>query len=903
MSTIPFLSSKFSIPPLDQRHIARPRLVEKLDACLEQYNQLILLTAPAGYGKTCLLSEWIHTSLYLKNQKLQVCWISFENEDVNFQRFAFLLAAALRVGSENPEVLFERFKQTPGRAECLQLLSESVALREEENILLVLEDYSWTSDECLQALLQGLPSSFQIIISSRHKPAAWIVRYRLKGRVAEINQNDLRFQDNEILAFLEGNTRQKVSSKISRQFLHRTEGWAVALRLAVWRINSNTDLQEVVDNLRGDEDLLLDYLINEVYQKQTPENQRFLRWTSVLYPVNPQICDAIRQNKDSAVILDNLYQTNVFLSAMDEKRNWYRYHNLFQDFLQKRLLEEDGQETFNRLHILASEWLAGQPDATREAARHAMLAGDHRQVVKLMETGTYNDILTIGYPLMMDILLKISEKEFTNSPWLCILGTWALTFLGITIGGKTNKEWLKITKASLEKNREKIEPRSLEFLQSEINTLEAFVNADILSDPLAGLKETISFHFLVELAYCIHQNKKFNILGDYRSAVDTLEKGFLLSRLKGEAVFTQYLKCRLILENIYKGRLGEAEKLLAEREEWLDSSDSIFAFNSLIQIFRGKVALLRNQLGTAGLFAEQVLEKYTALNQFEKYLFLIFLVEYYLALEDWQNAHHYLIQCRELAQEFTSPDFLVEVNQLNCLLDLRQGFYERVNQYLRISASSGKFQNRDLWYKQVLLSSRFSLAQAYNKTAGQETLLKTLEELNVSIKALDEEYHPLLWTEMLILKALLLQELGKSSAALQVMEIAVHTGSVFDYQRLFLSEGRPVLELLAKLLKMKIEPVYCRKILKANSQKELPKAAIQAQESDDQIITRREREILYYVAKGNSNEEIATRLVISLATVKKHLSNLYKKLGVNSRRQAVKEARQKGWIKEIHLKE
>ena len=141
--------------------------------------------------------------------------------------------------------------------------------------------------------------------------------------------------------------------------------------------------------------------------------------------------------------------------------------------------------------------------------------------------------------------------------------------------------------------------------------LEAFVNADILSDPLAGLKETTSFHFLVELAYCIHQNKKFNILGDYRSAVDTLEKGFLLSRLKGEAVFTQYLKCRLILENIYKGRLGEAEKLLAEREEWLDSSDSIFAFNSLIQIFRGKVALLRNQLGTAGLFAEQVLEKYT----------------------------------------------------------------------------------------------------------------------------------------------------------------------------------------------------------------------------------------------------------------------------------------------------
>ena len=896
MSTIPFLNSKFSIPPLDQYHIARPRLIEKLDACLEQGDQLILLTAPAGYGKTCLLSEWVRTSVFLKNQKLQVFWISFENEDVNFQRFAFLLSAALSAGSESSESLFERFKQNPGREECLQLLSDSVRIRENENILLVLEDYPWTSDECLQALLQGLPSSFQIIISSRHKPAVWVVRYRLKWRTAEINQNDLRFQDNEILAFLEGNIRQKVSLKISRQILHLTEGWAVALRLAVWRINANTDLQEIVDNLCGDEDLLLDYLINEVYQKQTPDNRQFLRWTSILHPVTSQICDAIRQNKDSAVILNDLYQANVFLSAMDENRNWYRYHNLFQDFLQKRLLEEDGQETFNRLHILASEWLAGQPNATREAARHAMLAGDHGQVVKLMETGTYDDVLTVGYPLMLDIFLKISEQEFINSPWLCILGTWALTFLGTTIGEKTNKEWLKITKASLEKNREKLEPRSLDFLQSEINILEAFVTAEILSDPLADLKETSSFHFLFELAYCIHQNRKFNVLGDYRSAVETLEEGFLLSRLKGEAVFTQYLKCRLILENIHKGRLGEAEKLLEEQEEWLGSSDSIFSFNSQIQIYRGKVALLRNQLETACLSADQVMEKFTVLNQFEKHLVLIFKVEYYLALEDWQNAHKFVMLCRELAREFNSPDFLVEVNQLNCLLDLRQGFYERVYHYLKITAPLETIQNRELWHKQVLLTCRFRLAQADNKTAGQETLLKTLEELNISIKELDETCHPLLWTEMLILKALLLQKLGKSSAALQVMETAVHTGSVFDYQRLFLSDGHPVLKLLAKLLKMKIEPDFCRKILKAETKKGIPKTAEQAQGNEDQIITRREREILYYVAKGDSNEEIAARLVISLATVKKHLSNLYKKLGVSSRRQAVKVGRQNGWI-------
>ncbi len=904
MAKIPFLKSKLSVPPLNRRHIARPRLVETLDNHLSQGSRLVFLSAPAGYGKTTLLSEWVHTSSYIREQNIQVRWISFEKEEVDFQRFAFLVMAALVTDPNQLSDFVDQFEQAPGQQEWLEILSDVVESVNEEHIVLILDDFPWTSETCLQTLLHGISGELQIIISSRLRPASWIVGFLLKWRVAEIGQQELRFEEHEIQAFLEGETRNKVSLKTSAQFVRRTEGWAVALQLATWRIHLGANPQEVVKNLRGDEDLLLDYLMDEVYQKQTPEHQRFLRQTSILRHLNPQLCDAIRQSTDSAACLHDLFNANVFLSAVDENRHWYRYHNLFAGFLHKRLIEDDGQDEEKRLHTLASEWYSQQPNATREAARHALLAGDYQHVVRLLETGTYDDIMTTSYPLVIDLLHRVPVETFLNSPWLCILTTWVFTLLESTINGKSSKEWLEIAKAGLEKKIKASPPgdHTSQALQAEIEILEAFVTSSLLSDPLESIKEKTSLHFLAEMAYCLHLSTKQKILGKDREVFETLENGFIYSRLKGNTVFAQLIKCLLIFYNLRNGLLLRAEQLLAEPEEWLDSSDSLFSLRSQVQIFKGLLALQKNELDTALQYTDQVLESFNALNLYEKFIASVFLAQYFMTVRDWQKAHQVLVGARSLSQDFTSSNYIGYINHLDCLLDFKQGFLDRVRHHLDLPIQTETSLHKDLHQKRLLMSCRYQLTLAeQDNRFDSSRFLQNLELLDQRLTEIDKEFNPASWMEVLIMKSLLLQRLGNLAEAEQEMSRAVKMGAPSGYQLLFLEEGAPVMKLLTRLFHKKIEPAFCKVILNSFAASSSSPISDPLPEMEA-AITRREREMLYYLAKGESNQEIATRLCISLATVKKHLANLYRKLGVTSRRQAVQHAREKGWIKEIHLK-
>ncbi len=905
MAKIPFLHSKLTVPPLSHRHIARPRLVETIDIFLSHGSRMVVVTAPAGYGKTTLLSEWVRTSQYVHPQNISIRWISFEKEEVDVQTFVLLLLSALIIDPHELSPLSAQFEQAQNQQDWLQILSDISELVSKDRLVLVMDDYPWTSNELFQSFLRSLPETFQVVISSRVRPAAWIVRYRLEWQIAEITQLDLRFQDDETLAFLQSGARREIDLKTAEQIARRTEGWAVALQLATWRIHSGTDPREVIKDISGDDNLLLEYLISEVYQKQTPVNQRFLRQTSVLHRLNPEICDAILERNDSASILRELNQSNVFLSALDDEHHWYCYHALFEDFLYKRLLDEDGPEIVKRLHLLACEWYEHQQNATREAANQAMLAGDYARVVKLMETGTYEDVWYTNYPAALNLLLQVPVKEYLNSPWLSILATWVLTLLGSTVGGKTNKEWLEISKTSLTSKLSDpyCDPRLFRRINSEIELLDAFISCSPLSDPPGYLQESISHHLLAEMVYRVHQYSKYKLLGDYRSAINSLQDGYLSSRLKGNLFSTQYFKSVLIFENIKQGRFVEAEKLLGEPEEWLDGSASLFCFIAQVQISQGMLAVQKNQLEVAEKYLEQVSGKYSILSQSEMYAFSIFKVRYYLALRDWQNARIGLTEALLVARDLLSPNYQADVHYLNCLVDLRQGFITRVKQWLSIPPKGVDSHHEGRQADYLLMNSRCQLEVAKeNSISNRLELQKMVELLDQAIQEVDVEFSPLRWVEIRIVKALLLQKLGEINAALEEMSAALRLGAPNDYQRLFLDEGSEVKELLLLLSQKRVEPAYCNRLIKAFAQRLLSSTPEMSQSSNELVVTRREREILLYLAQGESNTELAARLCVSLATVKKHLANIYRKLGVDSRRQAVGIARQKGWIKEIHLK-
>ncbi len=860
---------------------------------------MVVITTPAGYGKTTLLSEWVHKSQYIQNQKIHVCWISFDKEEVSIQTFVFLLMSSLVSDCEKLKILSIQSEQAQNQQDWLQILSDIAGLVGPERIVLVMDDYPWTSSEPFQLFLRCLPESFQVVISSRLRPTSSIVRYRLEWQVAELTQRDLRFQDSETLALLEAEANCVIDRKIAEQLAYRTEGWAVALQLATWRIHTGMDPHDVIHEINGNDNLLLEYLICEVYQKQTPEIQRFLRQTSILNRLNPEICDAIREQDDSALILNELCQANVFLSAMDNEHRWYRYHALFVDFLNRKLIDEDGLEAEKHLRLLASNWYEQQKNATRDAANQALLAGDYRRVVNLMERGTHEDVWNTTYPLVLSLLVQVPEKEFMNSPWLSILTTWGLTLLRSTVGEKNNKEWLEIAKTSLinKQNNLDNEPYLCQQMNTEIEILEGLVHCPPFSDLPERIKEKTKNHALAEMVYRIHQSTKYKLIGDYHASMNVLQEGYIASRLKGNQFFSQYFKSLLIYEYVTQGRYVEANALLEEPEEWLDGSASLFCYKAQVLISQGIMAVQKNKLEIAWQFIEQVAEKSPILSQTEKYTFSILKTHYYMGLKEWQNARVELAQALLFARDVSLPWNQFTVQYLYNLVDLRQGLNSRVKQWLNPPVEAGNSHNKVLQMYGLLLRSRCQMALARkNPLNCHDDTQQILEMLSHAINDLDPEHSPLLWTEFRILKGLSFQMIGETEAALKEMAAALQVGAINGYERLFLDEGGQVKDLLLLLAQRRIAYAYCNKLIKSFAQEGSHPVQAGPQSVDQHVVTRREREILFYLAEGQSNNEIADRLIVSLATVKKHLANMYRKIGAASRRQAVRIAREKGWI-------
>ncbi|MCJ7823404.1 MAG: hypothetical protein MUP44_00740, partial [Anaerolineales bacterium] len=427
------LSTKIQVPPLPPKTVRRTRLFDLLDGGLQPNSHLTLLSAPAGYGKTTLLSAWV------QERGFPSAWISLDESDNDPIRFLSYLLAALQkansafdIPSPTEGQISEQEIQERILIPLINHMGESPA-----QTTIVLDDYHWiqsqTIHDGLGYLLENLPPQAHILIATRADPPLPIHRLRGRGQVNELRMEDLRFRVEEARSFLETFADLELSIDDVHTLTHRTEGWVSGLQMAAASLQGHEDKIAFIQEFSGSHHYIMDYLVDEVLRRQTPQIQAFLLNTSILNRLCGTLCDALMEVTGEAPassqgILQDLARANLFIVPLDTRREWYRYHRLFADLLQARL-QSKHPERIPSLHRRASHWLEDQ-GLTDEAVQHALLTHDDDYAADLVERTSQGKFMRSETMTFLRWVGRLPEEEILKRPKLVIYRAWALLFHG-----------------------------------------------------------------------------------------------------------------------------------------------------------------------------------------------------------------------------------------------------------------------------------------------------------------------------------------------------------------------------------------------------------------------------------------------------------------------------------------
>ena len=440
------LRTKLHIPQLRPSLVARPRLFKKLNNGLA--GKLIILSAPAGFGKTTLITEWIHHSQSATSHPL-FSWLSLDEGDNDPVRFITYLTAALHSSQPKTDRLTTPMSRsdpsTPITVAIKMLINEMDALPAEN--VLVLDDYhlieASSVHKALDFLLDHLPPQMHIVITTRIDPPLSIARLRGRAQVMELRQDDLRFTLQESAVFLNQLMGLDLETVDVAALASRTEGWVAGLQMAAVSMQGRADLPAFVRAFTGSNRYILDYLVEEVFQRQPEEVKTFLLQTAVLERLNAPLCHYLIfgtglgaaqrsqtaiQDQQSQALLEYLERTNLFIISLDEERGWYRYHRLFADLLLKRL-QQLQPDRVAELHSRASNWFE-QNNFLDDAIRHAFSAEDLERAADLIEQHAEAALKRSESVTFLKRVEALPIELIRARPSLCVFHAWAMLLHG-----------------------------------------------------------------------------------------------------------------------------------------------------------------------------------------------------------------------------------------------------------------------------------------------------------------------------------------------------------------------------------------------------------------------------------------------------------------------------------------
>jgi LuxR family maltose regulon positive regulatory protein len=886
--TSPILVTKLFIPAVRPNLVRRSHLIERLDKGLDR--KCTLVCAPAGFGKTTLVTEWLdhlRGDLNSNNQieKTEFIWLSLDEADNDPTRFLAYMSAALgqieQIDTAEATSMLQSPQLPAVESILTPLINQAAALP--NRVVFVLDDYHLIEaqpvHDALAFLIANLPPQMHLVIATREDPLLPLSRLRVRRQISELRAADLRFTNAEAAEFLNQIMGLDLSPADIATLERRTEGWIAGLQLAAITMRSLEDTASFIQSFSGSNRLVLDYLIEEVLNQQSEDIQQFLLQTSILNRISGPLCNAVTQQDRGQQVLEYLEKANLFVVPLDNQRQWYRYHQLFADLLRNRLPQTNITPQ-SELHIRASQWYEDN-GLEVEAFHHAAVANDLERAERLIEgKGMPLSFRGVVTPVL-DWLESLPKTVLDSRPSLWV--TYAQAEL--TIGRMTAVEKkLLAAEAALDGCELNEENRDLIGRIANVRANVA-VGHRQLETILAQSQRALEFLHPENLTHRTATTWKlgvaYELQGDRVTAKQAYTEAISICKTSGN-LYTQIL-----------ATTGLANILLAENQlhqaaetyrKVLDLvGDLPIPVAPHVHLCLAKISYEWNDLEAAQQHAEecfQVAQPYK--RSYDIYVACqVFLARLKIAQGDLTGAEKTLTQADQSAKQHNFGSQIPEITAIKVLTKIKQG---------DITAAARLAQNHDI----PLSQARVFLAQ--KEPTAALALLEPIRHQAIDKCLLDEQL------KVKVLEAIIHYRQAEKRQAVHILADALDLAESGGFVRTFVDEGPLMARLLYEALSFEIARDYVQRLLAAFSKNELESAIPSKMQSTDsewiEPLTERELDILQLMAEGLTNPQIGQRLYLALNTIKAHSRNIYGKLGVNNRTQAVLKAKSLGIISE-----
>ncbi len=922
------LTTKLYIPPVRPEMVTRSRLIKELNAGLPGQSgrfarKLTLISAPAGFGKTTLLSEWTTTTGW------PVAWLSLDEGDNDPTRFWVYFVAALQtipslsetgVG-ESALAMLQSPQPPPMEAVLAALINDIAAVsqhdHESHSYVLVLDDYheieAQSIHEGITFLLDNQPRQLHLVLSTRADPPLPIARLRGRGQLTELRQPDLRFTHDEAAAFLNTCVGLNLSPEDVAALEARTEGWIAGLQMAAVSMRNQEDVAGFIRAFAGSDRYILDYLVEEVFHRQPDSVQAFLLQTSILDRLTGPLCDAVlgksaaeqwsKRDDDTSApqlprppasgqeILEYLERNNLFVVPLDNERRWYRYHHLFAHLLQHRLHQAQ-PDMVTLYHGRACAWYEHN-DLIAEAIDHAMAAGDAERAANLVEQAAESTMLRSEFATLLRWVEALPEDLLRTRPRLCIYQALAMVF-----GGQP----LDIAQSRVQKAVEADVDRSIAGDVAAFRALIAVYrgereqSAKLAQRALELLPEESLFFrsFVAGFLGLAHLYS-----GEVEPATRVFEEAVRVSQKTGNLTISVLARCHLAELSMLQGKINEAEALYKQAVDIAtDDQGQRQPIAGVALIGLGRLESERYDFEAATRHLTEgieLAEKWGEAGAISGYTGLA-------RVRQSQGEKRGAIEAVQTAQRLAEKFDAMQVDDIG--VDLCRA---------RLWIAQGNIKAVARWIEERRLDKDLSLETLKEEIRTAHSLYRFSEYATMALarvaqgrpgeafsvlrsllRAAEDAGWVAYCMEVSAIQALALQAQGNVAQALAALERALSIAEPGGFVRTFVEKGPGMAELLYQAAAQGIAPAYAGRLLAAFPTSEAADSSREMPADMVEPLSEREREVLQLIAEGLSNREIAQKLFLSMSTVKVHTYNIYGKLGVHSRTQAVAKARTLG---------
>ncbi len=926
--SVSLMPTKLSMPQTRPKLVSRHRLFKQMNEGLR--HKLTIISAPAGFGKTTLVVDWL-TQNNQPNQgtSLKFGWLSLEKADNDPVRFLTYFIAAIQqmsptIGQEiqttlaSPQLPSVESLMMPLVQDIFHILNQSASndrtYDPAQKFILVLDDYHLINHQTIHSiitfLIDHMPPQMHLIMTSRRDPSLPLSRWRARAQLLEIRTSDLSFTLEEAAEFLSQVMDINLSKTDIQILEERTEGWIAGLQLAALSLKDEADKTAFVAAFAGDDRYIFDYLVDEVLN-QLPENaQKFLIKTSFLDRLSAPLCDSLLQDDlngfcekenepvSSQKILEYLDQANLFIIALDTKRQWYRYHNLFADLLQKRL-QETMPDQITQLHKQASDWYE-QNGHIEEAIDCSLKARDFERAIqlirqnnkKLMMRGKGTLVKTWLDTLPLD-LVKIDPELYLIYAWI------ELMMDNFDQAEKYIQELKTVPLDKLQSTQHKNFLAQISFTEGDI-ALSRGETAKAIDRFERALEELLEDEIPIREVGMLNLAQAYRLHGDFEKASQVMAR---LNHSKPETDNKFGVFIRIMNQAAHYAFHGELREALLIDQQFLklleedENMNPPLSVVARVHIRLGNLFYERNQLDLAQESINRGFEiGQSILGGHHKLVGDVGLAKIIYAQGDVEQALLLLNQAITQNQSTGRGPEHEKAKAVLARLQLAQGSLAYVEQWATQQELDPEDELSYLREFEYITLARLLLAQERFDTALQllERLFFKAEEAN-RLQSLIE-----IWN----LQALTYQLQSNTAKAIECVNQAVLLAEPQGFIRLFIDEGGPMAALLLRLSETyrqkngQISSTLLTYLGKLFDSFELASSLV-VNETNNALVeglTERELEILQLIVKGFSNRKIAAQLVVSENTIKTHARNIFRKLDVRSRIQAIAKAKELGLL-------